>query len=221
MNIAFFIRHFTERGTEVSIYNYAKYNEEILKNKSYIICFNETKQKNIGFPSVRHSYNNFKTNFQIIEINDIDDMSDIIKTFNIHFFYTQTHGGGNDIYKFDNKQIWGKCKTIKHCVFYTTYPESDFYISISEMLNKKNYTNLGVIPYMVDLPKCDENLRIELKIPKEFKHMFKNLGLKKSVFKRPEIALGFFKHFIETLDNIDNKKREKNHSKNINSLEEK
>ena len=30
MNIGFFVRHFTERGTEVTIYDYAKYNEEIL-----------------------------------------------------------------------------------------------------------------------------------------------------------------------------------------------
>jgi hypothetical protein len=32
-NIAFFVRYFTERGTEVAIYDYAKYNEEILHNK--------------------------------------------------------------------------------------------------------------------------------------------------------------------------------------------
>jgi len=37
MNIGFFIRHFTERGTEVSIYDYANYNEIILNNKSYIM----------------------------------------------------------------------------------------------------------------------------------------------------------------------------------------
>jgi hypothetical protein len=45
MNIIFFVRHFTERGTEVAIYDYAKYNEIILKNKSYIVCFNEKKTK--------------------------------------------------------------------------------------------------------------------------------------------------------------------------------
>ena len=45
------------------------------------------------------------------------------------------------------------------------YPESDFYISISDMLNVKNNTNIKVIPYIVDLPICDENLRDELKIP--------------------------------------------------------
>ena len=46
MNIAFFVRHFTERGTEVAIYDYAKYNEEILKNNSYIVCFTEKNNKN-------------------------------------------------------------------------------------------------------------------------------------------------------------------------------
>lgn len=35
MNIGFFCRHFTERGTEFSLYDYAKYNEEFLNNKRY------------------------------------------------------------------------------------------------------------------------------------------------------------------------------------------
>lgn len=51
MNIGFFVRHFTDRGTEVAIYDYAKYNEEILNNKSYIICFTQETQKNINFPT--------------------------------------------------------------------------------------------------------------------------------------------------------------------------
>ena len=48
-NIAFFCRHFTERGTEIAIYNYAKYNEEILGNKSYIIHFSDKPKKSINF----------------------------------------------------------------------------------------------------------------------------------------------------------------------------
>ena len=48
MNIGFFVRHFTERGTEVSVYDYAKYNEQILNNRSYIICFTEETQKKIS-----------------------------------------------------------------------------------------------------------------------------------------------------------------------------
>lgn len=166
MNIGFFVRHFTERGTEVAIYDYAKYNEEILNNKSYIICFTENTQKKIQFPTQRYSYDKFQNRFKIIEINDINDMKNIIEDYNLSFFYTQTHGGNEDnLYQFNNKNVWGNCKTIKHCVFNTTFPESDFYISISEMLNEKNNTNIPVIPYIVDLPINNENLRNELQIP--------------------------------------------------------
>jgi hypothetical protein len=167
MNIGFFVRHFTERGTEVAIYDYAKYNELLLKNKSFIICFTEQKQKQINFPTVRHSYNKFKSLFEIIEINDITEMSFIIQKYNLSFFYTLTHGF-NDIYNFDNKNIWKTCKTIKHCVFDTTCPDSsDYYISISEKLNDKFNTKLNVIPHIVQLPDTNENLRNKLNIPND------------------------------------------------------
>lgn len=165
MNIGFFVRHFTERGTEVAIYDYAKYNEEILNNNSFIICFTKETQKKIQFPPERHSYDKFSKRFKIIEIQDINNMVNVIKDYNLSFFYTLTYGGANDIYQFNNKSIWGNCKTIKHCVFQTNSPESDFYISISTMLNQKYNTNIPVIPHIVDLPTNNENLRNELQIP--------------------------------------------------------
>jgi len=162
MNIGFFVRHFTERGTEIAIYDYAKYNEEILHNKSFIICFTPETQYKIH-PAERVSFEKFKQRFLIIEIEDISDMKNIIQDIDLNFFYTLTHGG-IDIYQFDNKSIWGNCKTIKHCVFDTNYPESNFYISISETLNNRFNKNIPVIPHMVDLPMLDENLRNELHI---------------------------------------------------------
>ena len=167
MHIGFFIRHFTERGTEVSVYDYAKHNEEILNNKSYIICFTEAKQKKMKFPVERFSYEKFNKRFEIIEIEYINEMINVIKKYNLSFFYTLTHGGKNDIYYFNDKNIWGNCKTIKHCVFNTQCPEGDFYISISEMLNKKYNTNIPVIPHIVNLPPGDDNLRNELQIPQD------------------------------------------------------
>ena len=167
MNVAFFVRHFTERGTEVAIYDYAKYNEEILNNKSYIICFNEKKQKEIGFPTERTSYNKFNKRFKIIEICNIEEIEFFIGHYNFQFFYTLTHGGPNDIYRFDNKSIWRNCKTIKHCVLATTFPEGDFYIGISNFLNVKYNTKFNIIPHIVTLPICEENLRLELNIPKD------------------------------------------------------
>jgi hypothetical protein len=93
-------------------------------------------------------------------------MKNIINEYNINFFYTLTHGG-SDVYQFENKNIWSKCKTIKHCVFDTSCPESDFYISIGEFLNHKHNTNYSIIPHMIDLPDCNENLRSELQIPED------------------------------------------------------
>lgn len=83
MNIAFFVRHFTERGTEVAVYDYAKYNEEILNNKSYIICFTESKQRELGVPMERHSYDKFKQRFPIIEINHMYEMQQIIQQYHL------------------------------------------------------------------------------------------------------------------------------------------
>ena len=163
MNIAFFCRHFTERGTEVSTYNYAKYNEEILGNKSYIICFSPKKQREINFPLTRMSYSKFKERFEILEIDDISDMKYIITNKSLTHFYTQSHGL-EDIYQFNNNTIWGNCKTIYHCVFHHSHPQSDIYCSISNYLNTKNNTNLPVISYMTETINYTENLRKKLNI---------------------------------------------------------
>lgn len=166
MNIGFFVRHFLERGTEVALYDYANYNEEILHNGSYIICFTKEAQRRMGLPSERYSYDRFNARFPIIEIADITDITQVIENYRLSFFYTLT-GGGNDFYQFHNKTIWGNCKTIKHCVFVTNYPESDFYITISGFLNHKFGTNYPVIPHIVDLPDNHANLRSELRIPQD------------------------------------------------------
>lgn len=164
MKIGFFIRHFTERGTEVAAYDYAKYNEDILHNTSYIICFTEFAQKQFGFPLERASYDKFKSRFEIIEINDIADMQNVINNYKLDIFYTLTHGGA-DFYKFNDNTIWGSCKTIKHCVFNTRNPEGDLYLSISSHLNNNFHTNIPVLPHIVDLPNINENIRDELHLP--------------------------------------------------------
>ena len=167
VNVVFFVRHFTERGTEVAIYDYAHYNEVVLGNKSYIVCLTPEAQMQYGLTTERTSYDKFNQRFEwIIFINNISNMSDVINKYKINFFYTLTHGGP-DIYQFDNKQIWGSCKTIKHCVFNTLCPESDYYITIGHHLNEKYDTIYKVIPHMVSLPDEDAHLKDELNIPND------------------------------------------------------
>jgi hypothetical protein len=166
MNIGFFVRHFTERGTEVAIYDYAKYNEDILHHRSYIICFTPETQHRLNFPTERQSYHKFKARFPILEINDIRDMESIIQQYKLSFFHTLTHGG-QDMYAFEDKQLWGNCKTIKHCVFDTSCPEGDYYISIGQSVNSNCNTHYPVIPHMVDLPHVEGTLRDTFHIPSD------------------------------------------------------
>jgi hypothetical protein len=158
-SILFYTEHFEERGTEVAIYDYARYNEEILKNKSYIICLNTVTE--------RTTYQKFANRFQIIEIDKIADIRAIIEEYSIDFFYSLEYGTKNEKLPYDNKAFWGNCKTIKHCVFYTAYPESDYYISISHFLNERYRSNIPVLPHIVSLPFTNENMREELTIPQD------------------------------------------------------
>jgi len=170
VTVVFFVRHFSERGTEVAIYDYAHYNEEILGNKSVIVYLCHNKLVQLRFPIINTSFDKFKNRFRsnMIEINDISDMKEIIKIHNIDFFYTLTHGGP-DIYNFNNKSIWENCKTIKHFTFNSSYPEGDYYISVDNCLNTKHSKNINypVIPHIIYLKDNNENIRKELNIPEK------------------------------------------------------
>uniref|UniRef100_A0A6C0ICC7 Glycosyl transferase family 1 domain-containing protein n=1 Tax=viral metagenome TaxID=1070528 RepID=A0A6C0ICC7_9ZZZZ len=173
--IAFFVRHFTERGTENAIFNYAVYNETILGNHSIIVCFKETTQQSLGWPATRISYPKFQHRFEIVEIDAFDNMPEIIDTYHLDFFYTLTHGEYETLYRFECPEIWtgkttGKrCKTIKHCVFNTNAKQGDFYVSISHCLNVLYNTNVPVIPHIVapDDGAQSLTLRSNLGIPED------------------------------------------------------
>lgn len=164
-NVAFFVRHFLERGTEVAVFDYAHYNETILHNNSFIICFSLEAQKAFGMPTSSISYPMFEERFPIITIDSIHDMSEIISRFQIHTFYTLTHGSKPDIYHFENKDIWQTCKTIKHCVFDLSGQEGDVYCAISHTLNKQFNTQYPVVPHIVHLPDVKDDFRNNLNIP--------------------------------------------------------
>ena len=160
-NIVFFVRHFTERGTEIAVYDYANYNEQILGNKSFVV------HMPLKTGDLKETYNKFKARFTVLEITDMNDITQIIRTHTIDFFYTLTHGD-IDFYQFDNADIWLDCRTVKHCVFATTCKEGDFYFSISNYLNQKNGTIVPVIPHIVESPvDTTTTLREQLGIPSD------------------------------------------------------
>ena len=160
MKVAFYTPHMCLRGTTVALFDYAKYNEEILGNDSWIVTdeqhvfhddsvFDKFEQK---FPSRIVRVKNEQTIDPAIIENSIDAIY-IIKP------------GRRD------KRMASACKTLIH-VIGPTHPSEkhgSVWAYASKWLN--NYCSGGthpMVPYMIEPPKdTTSNLRSELGIPQD------------------------------------------------------
>lgn len=166
-NVAFFIRHFTERGTEVSTYQYALYNQEILKNKSIIVAFNRINVKE-GKSFDNSSKTLFTDKFKVLEIQDISEMKEIILNEKISHVYIQSHGCHKDYYQLNSRYIWGNCITTYHYVFGPMLRQgSKVRCVIGEHLNQRFKKKIKVLPYIVEKLENHGDFRKELNIPKD------------------------------------------------------
>ena len=154
-NIGFWDNQLGEMGTTVSLYDYAHFNEEILKNKSYI------------FYNKHHSFNHnlaiekFKKRFQYVhETDDFKEVDDYIIKYNITHLYL-IKGGEKD------HRLSKVAKNCVHCVFNCSQPHGEIYSSIAPWV-KENNGRFPVVPHMINLPKnINSNLRSILNIPKD------------------------------------------------------
>ena len=202
-NVAFIINHFSERGTEVSTFNFAFNNKKILGNNSIIIAFN--KDVSEGKQSfINTSRSIFESEFKIIEIDKIEEMKNIIKKENITHTYVQSHGFHKDVYKFHKKEIWRGCQTIYHYVFGPmARQDSDVRCVIGNDLNIRFNKKIPVLPHIINKHNFLGDLRNELKIdskkivigrhggPNTFDIDFVKRVIKKVLDKREDIIFLF------------------------------
>jgi hypothetical protein len=160
MKIAFHSYQLGERGTEVSLYDYARYNEEILGNESIIVSTSSRPT-----PALEKFEKRFKVLFYPDVWNERDNtplrksLEKIVSEEKVDVFYAQKGGENDDI-------LPTNCKTLAHAVFNMRSPHGDVYAGISEYLAKRDGYPLWV-PYIVDLPDIKTDLRAELGIPKD------------------------------------------------------
>jgi hypothetical protein len=153
--IAFHSNQLGIRGTEVALYQYAKYNEEILGNKSVIVSFPNSDMS---------AYQKFADRFEVV-LMDWWNYENYLIQNNFDYLYV-TKAGGND----------GVCsnsiKTLVHAVFRSNDPHGYKYFYISDWLAKdQGYSpETHSLPYICEpLPNTEDNLRLNLDIPKESK----------------------------------------------------
>jgi len=151
MNIAFWDNQLCERGTTVSLFDYAYYNEMILKNKSFI--FYEQHNKN----NVNTIVNKFKCNFIVTGLNDFNELdNELIKHKITHLYIIKCGLNDNKLSKV--------AKNCVHCVFTCSEPHGHVYSSISPWIHEYN-ERYPIVPHMINLPSHQDTMRKELNIP--------------------------------------------------------
>jgi glycosyltransferase involved in cell wall biosynthesis len=154
IKIGFWSNQLCERGTEIALYDYAYYNQIILKNKSYIFY---DKNNNNNNESV---INKFKKEFDIVVgVNNFDEVDKLLIENDIHILYN-IKGGHND------NKLSKVAKNVNHCVFTCGEPHGEVYAAISSSVSNYNDT-IPILPHIVHLPYHEENMRKELNIPED------------------------------------------------------
>lgn len=154
MKILFHENQLCLRGTSVALYDYARFNEEILNNESFILFdsnsrFNDKRaiDKFVSrFPSKVYSY------------QDRSELNGICDHLQVDCCYMIKSG------EFDG--LLSNKKNIVHAVFQAYQPHGDVYAYVSEWLSKKMTGGKSpFVPHIVDLPEPVDNIRKTLEIP--------------------------------------------------------
>lgn len=142
-----------ERGTSVSIYDYAYYLREYL-NYNPIICYN----KNLN--ADQNCLQKFEKQFEVIGYEDFKDVQKIVDRKNIPYFYAQKYGT-NDGVEVQN------AKNLIHSVFSRDLSQvhGDVYAFISQWMSQQLNYEIPFVPYMINLPDHNENYREGFNIP--------------------------------------------------------
>jgi len=156
MKIAFHCNHLGIAGTEVAVFDYAFYNQELLNNESLIVSKLNPAQ------DVPDIIEKFKNHFNVIQYNDFSEVEKILDENKVDIFHALKSGNNDGI-------ISRGRKSVIHCVFGESYqPHGSIYAYISEWLSKQ--MNFGLhpwVPHMINLPDESGDYRELLKIPKD------------------------------------------------------
>lgn len=146
MKICFHSYQLGYRGSEVAMYQYAKYNEEILGNTS-IICSTTSRS---GYMEMLPK---FKDRFEVFLYDDVWNQYDntalrtslerIVDEQKVDVFYA-IKGGEND------GILPSNCRTMSHCIFRMDQPHGNSYFGVSEYAARK-FGRSDFVPHMVEL----------------------------------------------------------------------
>tara|TARA_R110001592_G_scaffold86397_5_gene254890 strand:+ start:195 stop:1160 length:966 start_codon:yes stop_codon:yes gene_type:complete len=154
VKIAFHDNQLCERGTTVSLYDYAYYNKHYLGNESIIMYYGSDHR------NVKSVIEKFSKEFKLCPYENWNqDANRILQEEKCDILYMQKAGEWDG--KMANPNV---CKSIIHCVFNTQRPHGHVYGKISSCFGDNRWP---VVNYMVNLPDAKGDMRKELNIPED------------------------------------------------------
>lgn len=154
--IGFWDNNLSLRGTTTALYDYAKYNEEILGNKSVIFAPPSSDLSALDKFKLR-----FGDRIHLTSLYECEHV--LLNQYAEHEPYFYFIKAGNDGAFLEN------VKTLVHAVFASNTPHGHRYRYVSDWLAKEmGYDpDIYAVPHMVDkLPEVNGDLRDELNIPR-------------------------------------------------------
>ncbi len=152
MKIAFHSNSLPYRGTNVVVYDYARYNQLILGNESAIIA-----DANEDLSALEK----FQSAFPVFLYKDFKEVDDYISAEKIDFLYL-IKAGIND------GKLSAKVKNGVHTVFKFFEPHGDVYAYVSQWLaNEMSGGKYPYVPHIINLAPTTKNLRQNLRIPED------------------------------------------------------
>jgi hypothetical protein len=150
--IAFHTNELNLRGTNVALYDYAHYNEQLLNNTSYIIS-----NKNADMSAYKKFIERWPS--RVLLYDNFSEVDRFLKKENIEFIYYIKAGS------VDGKMV-SNAKNLIHAVFQHYEPHGEKYVYIAQWLAKKMCNDVdNFVPHVLELPPCNVNLRQKLNIP--------------------------------------------------------
>ena len=157
MKIAFHSNQLGLRGTEVALYDYARYNEELLGNESLVVYPKQSPGNH------RKAIDRFASRFKTHAYDALSEVERLVEGANIDKFYAIKSGAKDAI-------VVSGCENLIHAVFPQNYDEvhGDRYAFVSEWLAKHCSDGaIPFVPHIVSLPITHYKLRAHLEIPED------------------------------------------------------
>lgn len=155
MRIVFHSNQLGYRGTEVALYDYALYNEEILGNDSVILSPKKAKGSSLEIVQ------RFMNRFNVIFYENSTEIDGILSKCKADMLYCIKAGKNDNI-------VSHNIKTCIHAVFMENDFHGDIYAYVSSWLSKKMTNGTKpFVPHIVKMPKTTNNYRDFMGIPED------------------------------------------------------